>query len=685
MNCVPGQLRLAALTHSAPRRRGRVLFFSRVSVSQLVSLSSRLRNSLHSPSLTMAPARRRTKRESSPDASPSVAEKIPLVDGTPAQVALATEKQQQNGDAASVDKSSSTAMSIRDRNAIALLVVLYMLQGVPVGLAFGTMPYLLKTKLSYADIGTFMLATYPYSLKLAWSPIVDSCWVSQIKLPLFGTTIGLGRRKSWILPIQFIVGVMLWLLGSRVDQLLLNDKPPVLVITGLFFTLVTFAATQDIAVDGWALTLLSQDNLSYASTAQTVGLNIGYFMSFTVFLALNSVEFSNKYLRSSTSAQAYPVLSLAAYLKIASIAFVLVTLWLALFKDEDDGGDEADTKDTDEPPSLEDKLGLRGAYEVMWKICKLPHVQMFLLIHLVAKIGFQANDAVTGLKLVEKGFSKEDLALTVLIDFPFQIVLGYLAARWSRGDKALTPWLWGYGARLGFAVLSMGIVYGLPTNSSTSNSSVGMAYFALIIVSTVAGSFASTVQFVGISAFHTQIADPLIGGTYMTLLNTVSNLGGTWPSYFVLKAVDAFTLSECRIPREQVQRIKDSLTGEDSSRAGIGISGKAAEALLSSLTSTGHTISSSSSSALTLPAGSQCATLETAKQSCLLSSGQCVITRDGYYITSTACVLIGLVLLVGFILPQSRRLEKLPVAEWRLKGAADVVGVKGEDDKKKEK
>jgi hypothetical protein len=29
----------------------------------------------------------------------------------------------------------------------------------------------------------------------------------------------------------------------------------------------------------------------------------------------------------------------------------------------------------------------------------------------------------------------------------------------------------------------------------------------------------STVQFVGITAFHTQIADPLIGGTYMTVSN----------------------------------------------------------------------------------------------------------------------------------------------------------------------
>lgn len=43
---------------------------------------------------------------------------------------------------------------------------------------------------------------------------------------------------------------------------------------------------------GWALTLLSPENLSYASTCQTFGLNTGFFASFTVFLALNSEEFA---------------------------------------------------------------------------------------------------------------------------------------------------------------------------------------------------------------------------------------------------------------------------------------------------------------------------------------------------------------------------------------------------------
>ncbi len=61
------------------------------------------------------------------------------------------------------------------------------------------------------------------------------------------------------------------------------------------------------------------------------------------------------------------------------------------------------------------------------------------MVLLIAKLGFIANEAVTGLKLLELGFSKEDLALTVLIDFPFEILFGYYAAKWSSGSKPLQP------------------------------------------------------------------------------------------------------------------------------------------------------------------------------------------------------------------------------------------------------
>ena len=43
------------------------------------------------------------------------------------------------------------------------------------------------------------------------------------------------------------------------------------------------------------------------------------------------------------------------------------------------------------------------------------------------------------LKLLEKGFPKEYLALTVLIDFPFQMIMGFFVAKWSAGTRTFRP------------------------------------------------------------------------------------------------------------------------------------------------------------------------------------------------------------------------------------------------------
>lgn len=80
--------------------------------------------------------------------------------------------------------------------------------------------------------------------------------------------------------------------------------------------------------------MLSKGNLSYASTAQTIGLNSGYFLSFTVFLAFNSVEFSNKYFRSAANQLDYPLVSLAGYLKFGAMAYFAITGYLAFFQPE---------------------------------------------------------------------------------------------------------------------------------------------------------------------------------------------------------------------------------------------------------------------------------------------------------------------------------------------------------------
>ena len=131
----------------------------------------------------------------------------------------------------------------RDRRNFLLLVLLYFLQGIPMGLAAGSVPFLLKSHLSYGQIGIFSLASYPYSLKLLWSPVVDAVWSPRV-----------GRRKSWILPVQMLSGLgMIWL-GHGAEGMMLaagaDGGAGIWTFTWWWFFLVFTCATQDIAVDG---------------------------------------------------------------------------------------------------------------------------------------------------------------------------------------------------------------------------------------------------------------------------------------------------------------------------------------------------------------------------------------------------------------------------------------------------
>ncbi|CAK3794498.1 related to SD08430p [Lecanosticta acicola] len=483
----------------------------------------------------------------------------------------------------------------QDQRNFLLLVLLYFLQGIPMGLAGGSVPFLLKSHLSYAQIGVYSLASYPYSLKLLWSPIVDAVWSTKV-----------GRRKSWILPIQMLSGFgMIWL-GTKAEQMMVqageNGGAGIWGFTGWWFALVFMCATQDIAVDGWALTLLSQSNLSYASTAQTVGLTGGQFLSYTVFLALSSPDFANAYFRSTP--EDVGLMTLNSYLTFWGWFYLVVTLGLAILKKEE---------------RTKEREGIWDVYKIMGGILKLKNIQIFIIIHLIAKIGFQANDAVTNLKLLDKGFSQEDLALTVLIDFPFEMGLGYYAGKWSEQYQPIRVWCWAFVGRLAAAVVAQLVVMFFPASGTN------LPYLLLIIVTNVYSTFTNTVMFVAISAFHAKISDPAIGGTYMTLLATVSNLGGTFPRFFILRFVDAFSKATCIPPTTPPADLKGDLITQAFS-----------------------------------------CVAEAEKHRCVNGGGTCDIQRDGYYIVNILCVAFGLITFYGFIKPQALKLQALPMRAWRL-------------------
>ena len=65
-------------------------------------------------------------------------------------------------------------------------------------------------------------------------------------------------------------------------------------------------------------------------------MNVGYFTSFTLFLALNDVDFSNRYLRPPGHADVSAgVLSLAGYFRFWAAVYAIVTVAVWLLKRED--------------------------------------------------------------------------------------------------------------------------------------------------------------------------------------------------------------------------------------------------------------------------------------------------------------------------------------------------------------
>ena len=120
-----------------------------------------------------------------------------------------------------------------DGRNIAVLLFLYILQGIPLGLAAAVPLILTNRKVSYKQQAEFSFAYWPFSVKLLWAPIVDSIFIKRF-----------GRRKTWLVPVQYCIGITMVLLAQNVDYYLDTSPPDVFSLTCMFFFLNFLAATQ---------------------------------------------------------------------------------------------------------------------------------------------------------------------------------------------------------------------------------------------------------------------------------------------------------------------------------------------------------------------------------------------------------------------------------------------------------
>lgn len=171
-------------------------------------------------------------------------------------------------------QSVARAGGAADDRLLPLVALLYVSQGVPMGLSMEALPVLMRDAGVSLDIIAWVpLAGLPWILKLFWAPLVEN-----------RSSARLGRRRGWILWMQGLLALALITLGF-----LPLSGSGVWIALGVLTIGGIASATQDTATDGLVAESLSGASLARANAFQVGGMMAGYMIGGAGALVLSSV------------------------------------------------------------------------------------------------------------------------------------------------------------------------------------------------------------------------------------------------------------------------------------------------------------------------------------------------------------------------------------------------------------
>lgn len=157
----------------------------------------------------------------------------------------------------------------RSRNGRRLLfALLYLAEGAPIGFIWWAVP----TKLREANVpvGTIALLTsviiLPWAFKFLWAPLVD-----VLRGPRWG-------RRGWVVSTQLLMGL------SLLPLAVLEWQDSLGLLFGLLLLHAFAAATQDVAIDAWAISVTPAEERGGINGWMQAGMLVGRWLFGAGFL-----------------------------------------------------------------------------------------------------------------------------------------------------------------------------------------------------------------------------------------------------------------------------------------------------------------------------------------------------------------------------------------------------------------
>lgn len=159
------------------------------------------------------------------------------------------------------------ALSVYRDPRILAITLLGFSSGVPLLLTGSILQaWLTQENLDLTSIGLFSLVGLPYTLKFLWAPLIDN-----IQIPVLSRY--LGRRRSWLILLQFLLIAATLVLGF-------SDPKNHLLSVAVAALVVAFAsASYDIIVDAFRIEICDEKNMAAGAATYVYGYRVAMWLT----------------------------------------------------------------------------------------------------------------------------------------------------------------------------------------------------------------------------------------------------------------------------------------------------------------------------------------------------------------------------------------------------------------------
>ena len=151
------------------------------------------------------------------------------------------------------------------RKVLFWIAVLYFAEGLPFGIAYDVWPVFFRVHgVSLREIGFMSLLSLPWTWKLLWAPLVDRY----------------GSRQHWITACLFVLG------ATTLAILPQDASQPSFLMWSLLLLFTTASATQDIAIDAYAVDVSTPKIIGSINGTRVSAARVALFVGGGGFLIL---------------------------------------------------------------------------------------------------------------------------------------------------------------------------------------------------------------------------------------------------------------------------------------------------------------------------------------------------------------------------------------------------------------